>query len=79
MTSMLRIPHRDGYAIFEGADGNGAFSCSDILPLSIVWHLDGSRLGDVVAIANPAGKWSEQATIVSADASAAGTRFELTY
>lgn len=80
MSTKLTMPHRDGqFAIFEGADGHGAFLCPDILPLSIAWHLNGSRLGDVVELDNPAGKWLEGAIIVSADASPAGTHFELTY
>ena len=79
MNTVLRMPHNAGLAIFEGANGRGRFSCSDILPLSIAWHLDGKRFGDVVAIDNPAGKWLEQAIIISADASPTGTCFELTY
>ena len=80
MNTVLQMPHgNEQFATFEGNHGRGTFSCSDILPLSIAWHLGGARFGDIVAIDNPVGKWLERAIIVSADASASGTCFELTY
>ncbi len=80
MRTNLRMPDRNGhFATFEGADGRGTYSIRDIVPLSIAWHLRGTRLGDTFKIDNPAGKWLEGAIIVSADPGPAGTRFELTY
>ena len=80
MNTTLWMSEADGrYAVFEGADGRGTLSCSEVLPLTIAWHLAGERLGDIVAINNPAGTWLEGATIVSADAGHGGTVFELSF
>jgi peptidoglycan/LPS O-acetylase OafA/YrhL len=42
--------------------GRGRFTCRDIRPLSVAWHLRGTRFGEVVAINKPAGSWLESAT-----------------
>lgn len=80
MKTVITFTHDDqSLAVFEGSNGHGTFACSDIIPLSIAWHLAGSRFGDVVAIAGTAASWLETARIVSADSGPEGTRFELCY
>lgn len=80
METNLQINYAQGrVATFTGAAGTGVFYCSDILPLSVAWHLDGCRFNEVVTIDGPVGQWLELATITSADADDGGTTFQLEF
>lgn len=80
MKKHINMTDTNGHpSIFSGNAKRGTLFCRDIVPLSIAAHLNGYKLGQVVAIEDPAGKWLESATIVSADSSPDGTTFQLAY
>ena len=80
METRLHINYAQGrVATLTGSAGKGVFHCPDILPLSVAWHLGGTRFDEVVAIDDPIGQWLGLTTIVSADADDAGTTIYLEF
>ena len=64
---------------FFGSQSNGMFRCNHTIPVSIAWHLSGTRFGDVVEMQDVEGEFLASATIVSADVYGGGSLFELAF